>query len=175
MGKERGASKTLFRLAVRTEIDGARFYQELADRAEAPLAKAMFASFVKDEHRHLEVIEAIFAGVPAGRISRLFRPGMPAKRLQTIFAKHKGKAVRRVPATASEVDAIRLALEMEKKSFELYHHEAEKVTVEAEKKILRRLALEENEHYEILSNTIAYLTDGGNWFIYRDHGIMDGG
>lgn len=175
MTRERGVSKTLFRLAVKTETDGARFYQELAERVASPMAKAMLLSFVKDEHRHLEVVKAIFSGVPAAQVSRRFRSGMPAQRLQTVFEKYRGTVAKRVPATAGEVDALRAALVMERKSFELYHGEAEKVTAAAEKKILTRLALEENEHYEILSNTLSYLTDSGNWFIYQDHGIMDGG
>ena len=120
-------------------------------------------------------ITAIFDGVSPGQAARKFRPGTPATRLRTVFAKHKGKAARRLPATASNVDALQVALEMEKRSFVLYRKEAEKVTVDAERKILYRLAEEENEHYEILSNTIMYLTDSGNWFIYKDHGIMDGG
>jgi rubrerythrin len=101
---------------------------------------------------------------------------MPARRLHSVFEKYKGKkGAERFPAMATDVDALLVALEMEKSSFELYRNEAEKVTVEAERKILTRLAAEENEHYEVLSNTIMYLTDSGNWFIYKDHGIMDGG
>jgi rubrerythrin len=176
MAKERGISKTLFRLAIRNETDGAQLYQELADRAAAPLAKAMFASFVKDEQRHLEVVKAIFEGATPGQAGRRFRPGMPAKRLQSVFEKFRGaKGAERFPALATDVDALLLALEMEKMSFQLYRDEAAKVTGEAERKILIRLAAEENEHYEILSNTVMYLTDSGNWFIYKDHGIMDGG
>ncbi len=175
MAKERGVSKKLYALAVKMETDGMKFYRDLADKVGAPLAKEMFKSFVKDEERHLQVVKAIFSGIPLVEVSRRFQPGTPAQRLQTAFSKAKGKGSRRVPAGLDEVRALELAMEMEKASYRIYHLEAEKVSSPSEKRILERLAREEGGHFEILNNSHAYLTDNGGWFIWQDHAIIDGG
>ena len=67
------------------------------------------------------------------------------------------------------------ALEVEKKSYDHYSAGAETTDDERVKKILLRIADEENEHYAILADTRLYLTNPTEWNLKEERPLIDGG
>jgi hypothetical protein len=40
---------------------------------------------------------------------------------------------------------------------------------------LKRLVEEEKEHLQLLQNTHSYLKNSGDWFLWEEKGLLDGG
>jgi rubrerythrin len=83
--------------------------------------------------------------------------------------------MRKVEATADELEAFKIAMEMEKEGVEFYKKTLAKAGKEKEKELLEQLVREEEEHYAIFSNTYQFLANSGSWFMWEEQSIVDGG
>ena len=160
----------VIQLARKMEMDGMGFYSRAAQEAANPQALRVFESFARDEQRHLDIIERIaqdlgvdVAGMPT-----------PAESIRTVFTNADAELDEEQKATAGEQEAIAIALGMETKSYRLYKGAAESAEDDARKALFERLALEENQHYEMLENTQQYLTDYEKWVLWDEHGLLTG-
>ncbi len=162
--------KDALQIARKMELDGKTFYSEASEKAGDELAKRFFASLAKDEERHLSIIEKVGQGMGVD-IENL---PTPAERIQTVFSELEGSRVSEIAATAEEKDAIAVALEMEKKSYELYAEAAEMTSDAQQARLFHRLQAEENQHYEMLINTEEYLNDNDKWFLNSECGLLTG-
>ncbi len=156
--------------AMKMEEDAIRFYSEAAEKTAHPFGKKMFHSFALDEKRHLEMLKGIFEG-----LNIEIREGDPGEAVKSIFETMKSGMMERIKATTDEINALKMALEMEKEGFEYYKKITAGTSDEKEKALFQRLAREEEKHYSILQNTHAFLADTGNWFMWDEHAIVDGG
>jgi rubrerythrin len=159
----------VIQLARKMEMDGARFYSDAARKATHAQAKRLFESFSKDEERHLGIVESIAKGLGVD----VKKMPMPSESIKTVFSKADPGATAG-EATADELSAIKTALEMERDSYRLYNDACSKATDETRKSIFRRLAAEENQHFEMLQNTEEYLTDNKKWFLWKEAGLLTG-
>ncbi len=155
--------------AMKTETDAIDFYGKAAQRTSHPVGRQMFLSIIDDEKRHLEVLKCIFEGMDID-----FPGENPMKKISTVFEVNRGAMLDRVPATADETQALEIAMGMEKESVEFYEKAAAGASG-TEKAIYERLIKEEEQHYTIFSNTLQFLTDTGNWFMWQEHSAVDGG
>jgi len=64
---------------------------------------------------------------------------------------------------------------MEKEGVEFYRKLMSKSKTKKEKTLFARLIIEEEQHYEVFSNTYDFLQDTGNWFMWEEHSMVDGG
>jgi rubrerythrin len=99
---------------------------------------------------------------------------MPADTIQTLFSKRESEVAGVASATGGEKDAIQTAMEMETASFELYGEAAGKASDEKTKQLFERLSEEENQHYRMLENTLQYLEDNQEWFLWTEGGLLTG-
>jgi len=160
---------TSVEIARKMETEAVEFYRGAAAKAQNPVGKEMFLSIAKDEAGHLGMLKDIIEGC-ALKITE----AQPIKQVKTIFEEMKGKMMARVPATATEVDALKIAMEMEKESVAFYTKAAAEAKSEGEKCLFNRLVQEEEEHFRIFNNTHSFLTDTGNWFMWEEHSIVEG-
>jgi len=156
--------------AIKMEEDAVRFYSEAAEKTRHPFGKRMFQSFSLDEKRHLEMLKDILNGLDIE-----IRQGEPGEAVKSIFETLKAEMMERVEATTDEMNALKTALEMERKGYEHYKGLSAGTSDEKEKALFQRLAGEEEKHYNILQNTYAFLSDTGNWFMWEELAIVDGG
>ena len=156
--------------ARKMETDGINFYSKLAEKCSSDAGKAMFQSFTEDEKRHLRVIKEIAKGlgVDAQKLP------MPRDTIRTIFTAAAGKMDDYADATADEKDAIGVAMGMETKSFELYSGAAKSAKDKPIRQLFERLATQENQHYEMLDNTLEYLNTNQAWFLWKEGGLLTG-
>jgi len=73
-----------------------------------------------------------------------------------------------------EMEVFKIAMDMEKECVDFYRKAAAEAKDEREKALFEKLALEEEEHFRVFSNTHSYLDDTGNWFMWEDHSIVEG-
>ncbi len=156
-------------VAIRMETDAMKFYKEAAEKTSHPMGRRMFEGFIKDEARHLRMLEDILKGLD---IEPHVQTHMDVR---TVFSDLKDQMMQRISATTDELEAIRIALEMEKKGYEFYREAAEKATEQKEKRLFEVLLKEEERHYQILNNTYNFLEDTGNWFMWDELSIVEGG
>ncbi|MBI5199127.1 MAG: ferritin family protein [Nitrospirae bacterium] len=157
-------------IAIKMENDAINFYARSAEKIKHQVGKKMFLTIVEDEKRHLEMLSQIFKGLGIGA-----KDVSPMKRVKTVFETMKDKMIERVEATSDELEAFKIAMEMEKEGIEFYKRSASDVKKEKEKILFERLIKEEEQHYNIFANTYFFLSNTGNWFMWEEHGIVDGG
>jgi rubrerythrin len=157
-------------LAIKMERDAIEFYKEAAEKTRHPFGKKMFQGFVEDERRHLKMLNDIFTGLDL-KIDTL----SPRKRVKSIFEELKSKMMQRIKADTDEIEAIKIAMDFEKKGYEFYKKTAEETKDKKEKSLFEALTHEEEEHFSILQNTLFFITDTGSWFMWEEHSAVDGG
>jgi len=152
------------------EIDGTDYYTQMAKKCSVESGKQMFHSFAGDEKRHLRIIEDIAKGLGVD----IEKFPMPRDEILTLFSEKKQELEETAEVSSDEHEAIREAMEMETKSFQLYRDCAEEAEDEDTQALFERLAREENQHYEMLENTLEYLSSNGQWFLWKEWALIVG-
>jgi len=156
--------------ARKLELDGIEFYTEAARKCAHSAGARMFESFAQDERRHLEVVEKMAAGEGID----LSGVPMPRDAIRTLFSGAAEELGERVRASADEMEAVRIALDMETQSYRHYRQAAADAQDERTRSLLGRLAREENQHYEMLENTLEYLNTNAAWFLGTEWALIVG-
>jgi rubrerythrin len=157
-------------VAIKMETDAISFYTEAARKTKYPAGKKMFQAITEDEKRHLEMISQLIKGM-----NITHKDVSPMKNVKTVFEALKDEMMKKVEATADEMEAFKIATQMEKEGKEFYEKTLTQAKTDKEKALLRRLIQEEQQHYEIFANTYQFLADTGNWFMWEERGILEGG
>ncbi len=157
-------------IAIKMETDAIKFYKETSEKMVHPVGKKMFLSIAEDEKRHIEMLRQIFKD-----INITIKDVSPIKNVKTIFEEMKQEMMERVEATKNELEAFKIAMEMEKKGIEFYKKAASEAVKEKEKILFERLIFEEQQHYNIFANSYFFMSDTGSWYMWNEHSIVDGG
>jgi len=155
--------------AVKMETDAMKFYHEASQRTSHPFARRMFEGFIKDENRHLKMLNEILKGLDL-KIEKV----RPKSEIKTVFSELKEQMMNRISASTDEMEAVKVALDFEAKGYEFYRKAAVDAPDDKEKKLFSALADEEQEHFAILQNTYSFLKDTGDWFMWEEQGILEG-
>ena len=157
-------------IAIKMQTDAIKFYTEAAEKTKNSVGKQMFLTIVQDEKRHLETLTQIFKG-----LNITVQDVSPMENIRTVFESMKTGMMKRVEATMDELEAFKIAMQMEKEGVEFYKKAAAGAKTEKEKSLFERLIKEEQEHYNIFANTYFFMSDTGSWFMWEEHSIVDGG
>ncbi len=166
MADNTATMKQMLKQAIRSEIDGRRFYEFLADKTKNPDAKRKLSTLAQDEKRHESILYRIYEKRFGEKIDKVPEQGVGV--LSEFFAhpeKHEGM---------SEVQYIGLAIQAELAATEYYKGEAKNAEDAETKQIFGRMAEEEFSHYESLEAEKSAI--GGNyfWFEFGESAPMDG-
>lgn len=160
--------------AIKQEMDGITFFLEAAAKTNNPLGKAMFLSFVEDEKEHVRRIKMMTAGViePETNIGE-YEPHGPRERLKTIFEEMQENVNEEIPANASDLDAIKIALNIERKVYKFYEVASRETLNVREKELYKFLAREEIIHFQILKNAYNHLSSLDKWAVKEANQIYE--
>jgi rubrerythrin len=156
-------------IARKMETDAIEFYKEAAGKTKYPAGKQMFETIIADEKRHLEIVNQLLKGLDV-HVEDMH----PMKNVKTVFEEMKDQMMEKVEATSDELEAFRIAMQMEKEGLEFYKKLSSESETEKEKTLFGKLVKEEQQHYEIFANTYNFLNDTGNWFMWEEHSIVEG-
>lgn len=148
------------KMAIKMEKDGLRFYEDAAKKTENELAKKTFLRIAKDEAIHLKTFQQMFdtiTGTDAWRELAKFTPTVGKVPL------FEGEIEKKGDVNPSEVDALRIAIDNERKGIEHYKKTAEASGDEMAKEIFEKIREEEEYHYDLLQAQLDYLTKSGFW------------
>jgi rubrerythrin len=156
-------------VAKKMETDAIKFYSEAAKKTGYPAGRKMFETIVEDEKRHLEIITKMIEGLDVH-----MDDVHPLKNIKTVFETMKDDMMEKVAATSDELEAFKIAMQMEKGGLDFYRKLAAEAETEKEKGLFEKLIHEEQQHYNIFASTYDFLNDTGNWFMWEEHSIVEG-
>jgi len=175
MKDEQDRTTEVLQLAVRTEIDGKQFYLKASRKSSNKLGKDLFQQLAAEEDVHRRKFEQIYTALGRGQSwLDVEPPSEKGKRLRSLFSEATKALGSKVKAGESELEAIRVALDMEKKSYDLYHSRSEESTLPVEKRFYEALAGEERGHHLALTDSLEYLSNPAGFFTKSERWSLDG-
>lgn len=165
--------RSLIELAIQMEKDGINFYEGLSEKVPYESAKKMILSFADDERRHLKILNEIFSSMTSVDIERYLAENPPKEKIKTVFDEVQGNID--VVTLQDELSSLKIALDMEEKSYKLYDEALSIEEDEDLKKLWKRLADEERKHYDIFWNTYDFISNPEEWVLREERGLLDGG
>lgn len=156
-------------IALKMESDAVDFYTEAAMKTGYPAGKRMFRVIITDERRHLDIIKKLIE-----KSDIHMEDVHPLENIKTVFEEMKDQMMEKVAATEDELEAFKIAMQMEKEGIEFYRKLLAGAENEKEKALFKQLIKEEEAHYEIFANTYSFINDTGNWFMWDEHSIVEG-
>lgn len=159
----------VLRQALKMEEDGKAFYENARDRTQNTLGKNLFTSLIAAEERHIFKIQKLYATLEeTGKWPGEMLVGSGALAGENVFTQAMAGLDKAVKGTSDDLEALRLALDMERKGKKFYEERAESARDAFEKKFYALLAQEEGEHFLTIWETIDYLEDPGAYFHQKE-------
>ena len=176
MTEEKDRTLEAVKIAIQMEIDGKEYYQKASKASSNELGRKLLQQLATEEDIHRQKFEQIFdaIGTREGWPTVDFQPD-GGQGLRTIFARVSEELGSNVPASASELDAVKTAMDMENKTYDFYSNQAKNATYDAEKDFYEALMVQEREHHLVLLDYYEYLKDPAAWFVKSEHPSLDGG
>jgi len=149
--------------ALKLEQEGQAFYTQAAESTLDAKGKAMFSSLADDEKLHAEMIQRQLHALEGdGKYVLLPDLDAPAIDLGSkLFAPEKVEA--QAGVSASDVDALHIAIENEIKSYDLYAAAAKASDDPNAKQLYGWLASAETTHFNLLMSNYESLVSLGGW------------
>jgi len=164
--------------AAKMEQDSIDFYTGAAARCRNKLGRSMFESLVKDEQRHLDALRRLLKEAAPTLDADSLLPGRGRtfkSQMTTVFSQARKAIGERVPADATDLQALEVAIDLEGQGWRFYDQAARTAPIPAARAVYARLRDEENEHLDFLRNAWQYLDNTGDWFLWEEQGLLDGG
>ncbi|MFH1640057.1 MAG: ferritin family protein [Chloroflexota bacterium] len=172
MAIEKDRTLAALKGAIQMEIEGRAYYLQASEECSNEAGKKLLRQLASEEDIHLQKCEKIYEAIQGGKTWPNLRdaPGkvsVPG----TLFR----EAADNLSAPESEFDSVRIAIEMENKTYDFYQKQARAATSRAERRFYEALTAEENKHKLVLLDYDEYLKDPASWFVNREHPSLDGG
>ena len=155
----------IFEFAIGMEMDGEKYYRDQAQRnAGNPLEK-IFYMLAEDEKRHAEILQNKEAGGDYALAQNETLAGS-----KSIF-QGIGDFKSEIQIVPGQLDLYTAAMEMEKKSIDLYEEFLSKAQDEPSKEIFAYLIGQEKEHYTIMEDLAEMVRHALDWVESAEFGI----
>jgi len=173
---EQGKILEALKIAIDMESEGKECYQQASQGSGNEVGRKLLQSLALEEEVHRRKFIEIYSAIQKRRgwPATDFQPDK-GKRLRALFARTCQAIGVNVKALPAELDVITAAIDKEKKSFDLYNHQSQKATYDAERDFYEALAAEEREHELVLLDYYEYLADPADFFTKTEHHSLDGG
>jgi rubrerythrin len=152
--------------AIEMEYEGKAFFEDVASKSRHQRTKDTFMSLVKQEQRHVDILSEelrrINKGMPLGSLEELKRTAPQSPRI-SVFKDSDVKRFKFDP-DAGELDALKLGIEIEKKSIEYYRTAGAQSADRKARELFSWLVGEEGGHLTILSAEHEYRNRSGFYY-----------
>jgi len=166
-------------IALELERKGYDLYISAAEKTSNKLGKETFKVIAAKEIDHMNAIEA-FVRATREKFTDLSEAinsiNVKDKKayLKDIVSKLGKKLETEVPQDSDLEKAYQVAMGFEKDSYNLYKKLAGEVKEPQAKQFFEFLMGEENNHYELLQDTLQYLNKPDEWFKQQERWIVEG-
>ena len=145
-------SRDALEVAIANEAQGLHFYTHAIEVTVDETTRSLFTRLAEDEQQHLTQLQNEYDAL---RRSQSWLDDEPSllhfdyDRLQNIFP-HGPDTIRHLVEAASPAEALRLAMDAEKRSYELFRYYANRVEYAKGRDIFAQFAQEEERHLEMI-------------------------
>jgi len=175
MEDEQARTIKVLELAVQMETDGKEFYQKAGRKSSNRLAKELFHQLASEEDVHRRRFEEVYKTIRKGKNWPDVVPAAEkGKKLKSLFSEATKALGSKFKVAETELEAIKTAMDMEIRSYNLYHSRSKETTLPMEKRFYETLAGEERGHHLALVGSYEYLSDPAGWFTQKEHWSLDG-
>ena len=154
------SSLRILEMAIYSEQSAYDFYLNLSNQIENQSGKEKFKFLAEDEKRHRCMLEGEYL-----RENKQSKFKFDAKKVKSIEAK--------IDTQSSAVDALDLAIQLEREAYKFYIRASEKAEEQPGKKMFLKLAEEEDRHYNVLAAERQALSSNFYWYEYNVPGVME--
>jgi rubrerythrin len=153
----------IFEFAIGMENEGETYYREQAKKNADNGLKGVFTMLAEDEKQHAKILEDISAGEALIQTDTLTKS-------KSIF-NGMGDFKDETKVDPSQIDLYTMALEMERKSIDLYQEYLEKADDTAQKKIFSYLVSQEKDHYAVIEELLIMVRHALQWVENAEFGL----
>ncbi len=148
---------------IELEKKGLINYLNFAHKSKSMTGKNMFIRLAKDEYEHMRILEGIKANIVEGKVME--KPNIPTEEIEGLMPKIKSKdGLIKGEEGASDLEALKMALEFEKKASNYFAELAKKSEDPETKKLAQELARWEETHYDLIQAEIDSINNTGFYF-----------
>jgi rubrerythrin len=176
MSQEQDAALAGLQTALKMEEDGKAFYLKAAKASPNQLGSQLFKNLAAEEDIHRAVFKSIYDKIKKnqGWPDTAFKSDHGQK-LKTVFAAAIEKMDKEFTPAASELDAVKTGMDMEKKTLDFYRGRSAKTTLKAEKQLYDALSMQESEHARVLQDYFEFYSDPAGYAVLHERSSVDGG
>lgn len=147
-----------------------RFYRQAAKKAQIPEVRSMFLSIADEEQKQFEVISAI-----PGKAGARSRTAAAIRGMISSLKRREHNLLKRIGANTDEVEALKIAMDIELESIRFYVKLLRETEAPAQKEIVGKMLREEQQRYTTFENTCLFLSDPAGWYMWNEQSLTDGG
>jgi len=147
--------------ALKLEVNGKEFFKKAEELTENELGKKMFRRLANDEIKHFSTFSELFTEVLGGEDWKGYIEEKDLKEDAQVIEELIQRMRRE--ESASEIEGIRIGMELEKKAIEFFEKSAKQVNDPKAKEIFEKICDEERFHYDLLQAQLDSLTNSGFW------------
>lgn len=166
MDEETDFALSVLRQAMGNELEGQALYMQAIERTEDELGKRMFRSLARDEEEHLRILQVQYGAITGTgqwldlEAARGEKPDLSLR----LFPEEEEAVERLIPEEATDLDAIEIAMDFERRGYRLYEKAAAETSDLTAQSVFRFLVEEESRHFALLDNAHDYLANQGLWY-----------
>lgn len=144
-----------------------QYYKMKTEMLQVAVAREIFQELIDDEMQHRELIRGLLEQIESGTSKpdlENYRTMEPKKRIESLFDGHKNDMPPSPDDKADAINALKFALIMEQKSFNIFSESACDICDNDAAEVYIFLAEEENKHYNMIKNAMVYVENPMIWF-----------
>ncbi len=148
--------------ALGIEDNGLITYLRFARETPNEFGKNMFIQLAIDEYEHRRALEKQYSGlIEKGAIQFIKLPQSTIEKIAPTIDPGRLKTVAK--SSLNDSDALKTALNLEKKAAEFFRGKADKMSEPEAKELFLRLATWEDSHYHIIQAELDSINNTGFW------------
>jgi rubrerythrin len=158
------------RMALENEQKGMKMYEGFAKKAKNEITKRTFRFLADEEVKHIDSIKEF---AKTGKMKVKLRPITEVK-VKTIFKTSVSHFSKKVKTGTMDIEAHKLGMELEEKSYDLYEKMAKAAKDRKSKEFFVFLMKEESLHYDLIRNAFDFISDPESWYAGEEKRMMEG-
>lgn len=162
-------------IALENELGEKDFYLEQSHRVTNPVGKKMFETIAKEEEEHhLQLLNIHKSLESTGKWPESISPVIKETNVKEALKEMISSVEASTTSTTDDKEAIKIAIDFERKAYLFYRDLIKKTENEDEKKFFEYMAAIENKHVLSLEDTLLYLEDPSGWLMTAEKSLLDG-
>ncbi|MEO0226235.1 MAG: ferritin family protein [candidate division WOR-3 bacterium] len=152
----------ILNIGIELEKTGLKNYLDYAFKTKDITGKNMFLKLARDEFDHMTILEKELNSLLTNRC--WVREDVPESVIEKVAPRLRDIERKKSEEGLKELDALKSALDGEKKSIEFYKSEKNKLKDGNARLIFERLIEMEESHYDLIQAEIDHIEKTGFWF-----------